>query len=160
MDWCLAVGRTGTAGCLRKGVSCCKLPTERLLQTVPYPQFRSLLKELDSARDRQQRREDFVVATKVTGPSGQMTWIRDGPAVLDRKAIASAVDGSLARLRTDYIDLYQLHWPDRCACVCDGLLIMVSKPICSPSQDDLGESADVATCTSCLCVHQRPCTSS
>ncbi|KAK9906488.1 hypothetical protein WJX75_002747 [Coccomyxa subellipsoidea] len=58
-------------------------------------------------------REDFVIATKVTGPSGQMTWIRDGPAALDAPAITAAIDGSLQRLQTDYIDLYQLHWPDR-----------------------------------------------
>ena len=58
-------------------------------------------------------RDAFFVATKVAGPSGQMTWIRDGPQRLDAAAIAKAVDGSLARLRTDYIDLLQLHWPDR-----------------------------------------------
>ncbi|BDA46087.1 Protein tas [Coccomyxa sp. Obi] len=62
---------------------------------------------------RSQCREDFVIATKVTGPSGQMTWIRNGPSALDSASITAAIDGSLQRLRTDYIDLYQLHWPDR-----------------------------------------------
>jgi aryl-alcohol dehydrogenase-like predicted oxidoreductase len=44
-----------------------------------------------------------------------MTWIRGGPASLDARNISEALDGSLRRLRTDYIDLYQIHWPDRWA---------------------------------------------
>lgn len=59
------------------------------------------------------RREDVVILTKVAGPSGQMTWIRDGPASLDAKNVTAAIDASLKRLGTDYIDLYQVHWPDR-----------------------------------------------
>ncbi|KAB2605226.1 aldo-keto reductase-like [Pyrus ussuriensis x Pyrus communis] len=58
-------------------------------------------------------RNSVVLATKVTGPSGQMTWIRDGPKCLDARNIADAIDSSLRRLQTDYIDLYQIHWPDR-----------------------------------------------
>ena len=58
-------------------------------------------------------REDFVVATKVAGPSGQMEWIRGGPHSLSASDITSAIDGSLRRLQTDHIDLYQIHWPDR-----------------------------------------------
>ena len=54
-------------------------------------------------------RDAFFVATKVTGPSGQMKWIRGGPPRLDAASIYEAVDGSLSRLRTDYIDLLQLH---------------------------------------------------
>ena len=56
-------------------------------------------------------RDKFILATKVTGPSG-MTWIRD-PLKYNREQITSAVEGSLKRLQTDYIDLYQLHWPER-----------------------------------------------
>lgn len=58
-------------------------------------------------------REKFVVASKVAGPSAQMTWIRGGPTSLSAKDIREAIDGSLRRLQTDYIDLCQLHWPDR-----------------------------------------------
>ena len=58
-------------------------------------------------------REDFMVASKVAGPSAQMTWIRGGPTSMGAKDILEALDNSLLRLQTDYIDLYQLHWPDR-----------------------------------------------
>ncbi|KAK6940891.1 NADP-dependent oxidoreductase domain [Dillenia turbinata] len=64
-------------------------------------------------RSRKIPRHRVVLATKVTGPSGQMTWIRGGPKCLDEKNISSAIDNSLLRLQTDYIDLYQIHWPDR-----------------------------------------------
>jgi aryl-alcohol dehydrogenase-like predicted oxidoreductase len=59
-------------------------------------------------------RDKVVLATKVAG-RGDARWLRDdGSApVLDRKNIRAAIDGSLARLQTDYVDLYQLHWPDR-----------------------------------------------
>lgn len=64
-------------------------------------------------RERKIARNRLVLATKVTGPSGQMTWIRDGPKCLDARNITEAIDSSLLRLGTDYIDLYQIHWPDR-----------------------------------------------
>ncbi len=60
-----------------------------------------------------QVREKVVLATKVAGPARSLGWIRGGPLALDRANIREAVEGSLRRLRTDYIDLYQLHWPER-----------------------------------------------
>lgn len=59
-----------------------------------------------------QARERIVVATKATGP-GRMNWIRDGQLNFTLPNLTRAVDNSLRRLQTDYIDLYQLHWPDR-----------------------------------------------
>jgi aryl-alcohol dehydrogenase-like predicted oxidoreductase len=58
------------------------------------------------------RRDRIVLATKVAGPSFGGP-IRGGDNHLDRRNIEAAVEDSLRRLKTDYIDLYQLHWPDR-----------------------------------------------
>jgi aryl-alcohol dehydrogenase-like predicted oxidoreductase len=60
-----------------------------------------------------QNREKIILATKVAGPARSLEWIRGGPPSLDRANIRAAIDGSLQRLQTDYIDLYQLHWPER-----------------------------------------------
>ncbi len=59
-----------------------------------------------------QRRERLYIATKVAGP-GRRDWIRGGRTDLTKDVIAEAVETSLARLQTDYIDLYQIHWPQR-----------------------------------------------
>ena len=58
-------------------------------------------------------RDQVVLATKVAGPSRGMDWIRGGSADLRAADIVAACDASLARLRTDRIDLYQIHWPNR-----------------------------------------------
>lgn len=57
-------------------------------------------------------RDQVVIATKVAGPGEMVSYLRPDMA-LDRKNIREAVTNSLRRLQTDYIDLYQLHWPDR-----------------------------------------------
>jgi aryl-alcohol dehydrogenase-like predicted oxidoreductase len=59
-----------------------------------------------------QQRDKLIIATKIAGPSRGFTWIRGTPRI-NREHITSAIDGSLRRLQTDYIDLYQIHWPDR-----------------------------------------------
>ena len=58
-------------------------------------------------------RDKVLIATKVTGPSDRFPYMRDGKPRLDRRHITEAVEASLRRLGTDYIDLYQLHWPER-----------------------------------------------
>ncbi len=62
------------------------------------------------ARNNRQR---LIIATKVSGKADWAAHIRDGKACLDRDNIRQAVESSLQRLDTDYIDLYQTHWPDR-----------------------------------------------
>mmetsp|Transcript_33325 Transcript_33325/g.79032 ORF Transcript_33325/g.79032 Transcript_33325/m.79032 type:complete len:361 (-) Transcript_33325:36-1118(-) len=68
-------------------------------------------------------REKIILATKVTGPGPARGWAsqfrgetRDPkapPPRIDRENIRAAIEGSLRRLKTSYIDLYQIHWPDR-----------------------------------------------
>ncbi len=60
-----------------------------------------------------QPRDKIVIATKIAGPSRNLTWVRGGPLALDRANLRAAIESSLKRLRTDYVDIYQLHWPER-----------------------------------------------
>jgi aryl-alcohol dehydrogenase-like predicted oxidoreductase len=57
-------------------------------------------------------RQKLVVATKVAGPSRAMPWVRDHGGLTAKDFITSC-EGSLRRLQTDVIDLYQIHWPER-----------------------------------------------
>ena len=57
------------------------------------------------------KRDKVILATKVSGPG--LNWIRGGGNQYDEENLNKAVDESLKRLKTDYIDLYQLHWPER-----------------------------------------------
>ena len=57
-------------------------------------------------------REKIVLATKIAGP-GRRDWIRNGATSLTKANIIDACEGSLKRLQTDHLDLYQIHWPDR-----------------------------------------------
>ena len=57
-------------------------------------------------------RDKVVLATKVAGPSRGMPWIREGKGMTAADIVASC-EGSLRRLQTDVIDLYQIHWPER-----------------------------------------------
>ncbi len=57
-------------------------------------------------------RDQIILATKITGPGRNMDYIRPNLG-FSKEAIYEAIDNSLRRLQTDYIDLYQLHWPER-----------------------------------------------
>ena len=56
-------------------------------------------------------RKKIILASKIAGPG--LKWIRGGGDQFSPKSIEEALDNSLKRLKTDYIDLYQLHWPER-----------------------------------------------
>ena len=60
-----------------------------------------------------QPRDRIVLATKAAGPGRTLSWIRSGPSGFDAANLRGALENSLRRLRTDYVDLYQLHWPAR-----------------------------------------------
>jgi len=59
------------------------------------------------------KRDQVVLATKIAGPAARVTWIREGKLDFSRASIFAAIETSLQRLQTDYVDLYQLHWPER-----------------------------------------------
>lgn len=63
---------------------------------------------------KRKQRDKIVIATKIVGPASTwMPYIRHGQASLNKANILQAVDSSIRRLQTDYIDLYQVHWPER-----------------------------------------------
>ena len=61
--------------------------------------------------EKRKNRQKIILASKVAGPG--CDWIRGGGNNYSEKKIEEAIEGSLKRLKTDYIDLYQLHWPER-----------------------------------------------
>ncbi|MGV6871655.1 aldo/keto reductase [Pseudochelatococcus sp. B33] len=91
------------------------LDTAEMYSTPPKPETQGSTERIIGNWLRERRNRDkVVIATKVAGRS-QNTWFRDdgSPTELNRKQISEAVEKSLKRLQTDYIDLYQLHFPDR-----------------------------------------------
>ena len=61
--------------------------------------------------EKRKNRDKIILASKVAGPG--CDWIRGGKNNFSEEKIKEAIEGSLKRLKTDYIDLYQLHWPER-----------------------------------------------
>lgn len=88
------------------------------------------------------RRDKAIIATKVAGEG--VKWIRDGVPISPR-TITEAVEGSLKRLQTDYIDLYQLHWPNR------GSYHFRQSWTYDPTKQNRNETrSDIHACLECL----------
>lgn len=89
-------------------------------------------------------RDKVILATKVAGRS-PMNWLRDDGSGTEqsRAQIREAVDKSLARLQTDYIDLYQLHWPDRPINLFGGLGYTHIEAPCHPIEEILTTLGDL-----------------
>ena len=88
--------------------------TAEIYPVPPQAESVGLTEEIFGEWMRGKSRDSLIIATKVSGAaSGWMVPVtRHGLTALDRHHIEKAVEGSLRRLNTDYIDLYQIHWPD------------------------------------------------
>ncbi|KAM3576216.1 hypothetical protein VYU27_001924 [Nannochloropsis oceanica] len=91
------------------------IDTAELYPVPADPDTHGLSEKIVGSWLKKRKRSDVIIATKVTGYSDVLTWLRKdgGPVRLTAAQINEAVEGSLKRLGTDYIDLLQLHWPDR-----------------------------------------------
>jgi aryl-alcohol dehydrogenase-like predicted oxidoreductase len=90
------------------------IDTAEMYPVPPRPEtYASTERVIGNWFKRQGDRSDWVLASKIAGPGNGISHIRDGNLKFNREHIVAALDASLARLQTDYLDLYQLHWPER-----------------------------------------------
>ncbi len=89
--------------------------TAELYSIPPKPETQgSTERVIGTWFEKNKNRDKIILATKVVGRTSHTHFRKDGsPGELTKGQILEAVEGSLQRLKTDYIDLYQLHWPDR-----------------------------------------------
>lgn len=89
------------------------IDTAELYPVPPRPETQGRTETyLGSWLKQRGRRDDLVLATKACGPGEWVQYFRGGPRHTEAY-LTAAVEDSLRRLQTDYVDLYQLHWPDR-----------------------------------------------
>ena len=89
------------------------IDTAEMYPVPPKPETQGLTEQyIGSWLAKRGQRDDIILASKVAGPGNGLTYLRNGPR-LNKSHIHQAIETSLQRLQTDYVDLYQLHWPDR-----------------------------------------------
>jgi aryl-alcohol dehydrogenase-like predicted oxidoreductase len=90
------------------------LDAAEIYPVPPDPKYVHATEEIVGKWLEKQDREKYIIATKFCGPGHG--WfvppVRNGKTAIDKFHIRTAIEGSLRRLRTDYVDLYQTHWPD------------------------------------------------
>ncbi len=90
------------------------IDTAEMYPVPPMPETYTRTEEYIGRWDKlKTQRDKIILATKVVGKADWATYIRNGQACLNRENIRAALEASLKRLGTDYVDLFQLHWPDR-----------------------------------------------
>lgn len=100
-----------TYACDERGLNF--IDTAELYPVPPKPETKGITESfIGSWLTSRGKRHDVVLATKACGPGEWVKYFRDGPRHT-KNHLQRALDDSLQRLKTDYIDLYQLHWPDR-----------------------------------------------
>ncbi|CZF79094.1 NADP(H)-dependent aldo-keto reductase [Grimontia marina] len=88
------------------------IDTAEMYAVPPTPETQGLTEQyIGTWLQKSGKRDKVIIATKIAGPRG-VPYIRENMS-LDRRNVRQAVNDSLARLQTDYIDLYQVHWPQR-----------------------------------------------
>ncbi|HUM99802.1 MAG: aldo/keto reductase [Halothiobacillus sp. 20-53-49] len=88
------------------------IDTAEMYPVPPRAETQGRTEEIVGTWLTKQARDSVVLATKIAGPSRGMKWIRGGPQI-NAHHIQTAIEASLKRLHTDYVDLYQIHWPER-----------------------------------------------
>ena len=90
------------------------LDTAEMYPVPPRPEtYAATERVIGNWFKRQGDRADWILASKIAGPGNGISHIRDGQLKFNCEHIVAALDASLQRLQTDWIDLYQLHWPER-----------------------------------------------
>ncbi|OGT34770.1 MAG: aldo/keto reductase [Gammaproteobacteria bacterium RBG_16_51_14] len=90
------------------------IDTAELYPVPPRAETQGLTEQyLGSWLKKKADRDKLIIATKVCAAADWIPYLRGGKNRADKKIIKSALDASLKRLQTDYIDLYQIHWPER-----------------------------------------------